>query len=60
MHAWQVSSFGVDSLEVVERSTPAPGPGEVLIAVHAVSLNYRDLLVVQGIYNPKMRLPRIP
>jgi NADPH:quinone reductase-like Zn-dependent oxidoreductase len=23
-------------------------------------LNYRDLLVVKGLYNPKMRLPRIP
>ena len=60
MPAWQVSSFGIDSLEVVERPTPAPGPGEVLIAVHAISLNYRDLLVVQGKYNPKMKLPRIP
>jgi len=60
MLAWQISSFGVDSLEVVERPTPAPGPGEVLVAVHAISLNYRDLLVVKGKYNPKMKLPRIP
>jgi len=28
--------------------------------VHAVSLNYRDLMVVEGLYNPKMHLPRIP
>jgi NADPH:quinone reductase-like Zn-dependent oxidoreductase len=44
----------------VERPTPAPGPGEVLVGVRAVSLNYRDLMVVKGFYNPKMRLPRIP
>ncbi len=28
--------------------------------IHAVSLNYRDLLMVRGHYNPKMALPRIP
>jgi NADPH:quinone reductase-like Zn-dependent oxidoreductase len=60
MRAWQVSAFGIDSLEFVERPTPAPGPGEVLVGVRAVSLNYRDLMVVKGVYNPKMKLPRIP
>jgi NADPH:quinone reductase-like Zn-dependent oxidoreductase len=34
--------------------------GTVLIRVHAVSLNYRDLRMVTGLYNPKMELPRIP
>jgi NADPH:quinone reductase-like Zn-dependent oxidoreductase len=60
MRAWQISSFGVDSLDFVERPTPEPGPGEVLVAVRAVSLNFRDLLVVKGVYNPKLQLPRIP
>jgi NADPH:quinone reductase-like Zn-dependent oxidoreductase len=60
MHVGQFSSFGVDSLEFVERSTPQPGPGEVLVRVHAISLNYRDLLMVKGLYNPKLKLPRIP
>ena len=60
MRAWQISSFGIDSLELVERPTPQPGPGEVLVKIHAVSLNYRDLMMVKGLYNPKMRLPRIP
>jgi NADPH:quinone reductase-like Zn-dependent oxidoreductase len=60
MRAWQVSAFGIDSLELVERPTLAPGPGEVLVGVRAVSLNYRDLMVVKGLYNPKMKLPRIP
>jgi len=60
MRVWQVSSFGVDSLEFVERSTPEPGPGEVLVKVHAISFNYRDLMMVKGLYNPKLKLPRIP
>ncbi len=60
MRVWQVPSFGIDSLELVERLTPQPGPGEVLVKIHAVSLNYRDLMMVKGTYNPKLRLPRIP
>jgi NADPH:quinone reductase-like Zn-dependent oxidoreductase len=60
MRVWQISSFGVDSLEFVERPTPTPGAGEVLVQVRAISFNFRDLLVVKGVYNPKLRLPRIP
>ncbi|HEY1903715.1 MAG TPA: NAD(P)-dependent alcohol dehydrogenase [Terracidiphilus sp.] len=60
MRVWQISSFGIDSLEFAERPTPSPGAGEVLVKVHAISFNYRDLLVVKGIYNPKLKLPRVP
>jgi NADPH:quinone reductase-like Zn-dependent oxidoreductase len=60
MRVWQISSFGVDSLEFVERPTPSPEAGEVLVKVRAISFNYRDLLVVKGLYNPKLKLPRIP
>ncbi len=60
MRAWQISAFGLDSLDLVERPTPDPGPGEVLVGVRAISLNFRDLMMVKGLYNPKMRLPRIP
>jgi NADPH:quinone reductase-like Zn-dependent oxidoreductase len=50
---------GVDSLNIIERQEPRPGPGEVLIRVRAVSLNYRDLLIVHGRY-PGAKLPLIP
>jgi NADPH:quinone reductase-like Zn-dependent oxidoreductase len=60
MFAWQISSFGIDSLEFVERPSPTPGPGEVLVLVRAISFNYRDLLMVKGQYNPKLAFPRIP
>jgi NADPH:quinone reductase-like Zn-dependent oxidoreductase len=53
-------SFGLESLEVVERPEPKPGPGEVLLRMKAFSLNYRDLLVVKGLYNPKLKLPLVP
>ena len=60
MRVWQISSFGIDFLEFVERPDPEPGPGQVVVRVHAISFNYRDLMMVKGIYNPKLRLPRIP
>lgn len=60
MRVWQISAFDVDSLEFTERPTPGPGRGEVLVKIHAISFNYRDLLMVKGLYNPKLKLPRIP
>ena len=60
MHVWQISSFGIDALEFAERPSPEPGRGQILIRVHAISFNFRDLLMITGLYNPKLKLPRIP
>jgi NADPH:quinone reductase-like Zn-dependent oxidoreductase len=60
MRAWQITKFGIDELELVDRAGRAPGAGEVRVRVRAVSFNYRDLMMVLGKYNPKMALPRIP
>jgi len=51
---------GIDSLLLVEREAPKAGPGQVVIRVHAVSLNYRDLLIAQGRYMRGLKLPLIP
>jgi len=53
-------TFGLDALTLVDRPDPVPGPRQVLIRLRAVSLNYRDLLMVQGLYYPKQPLPLIP
>jgi NADPH:quinone reductase-like Zn-dependent oxidoreductase len=53
-------SFGIENLAIVERPRPLPGHGEVVVKVRAASVNYRDLLVVKGLYNPRLPLPRIP
>jgi NADPH:quinone reductase-like Zn-dependent oxidoreductase len=34
--------------------------GDLAVRLRAVSLNFRDLLTLQGKYNPKMRLPLVP
>ncbi|MBW4027531.1 zinc-dependent alcohol dehydrogenase family protein [Acidipila rosea] len=60
MKVWQISSFGIDNLELNDLPMPHPAPGQVVIKIHATSLNYRDLMMVLGKYNPKMALPRIP
>ena len=60
MRAFQISQFGLETLHLVDLPTPACGDGMVLIRVHATSLNYRDLLMVRGHYDPKLKMPRIP
>ncbi|MCK2215014.1 NAD(P)-dependent alcohol dehydrogenase [Actinomadura sp. ATCC 31491] len=51
MPAWRArSGGGIDGLELREEPEPVPGPGEVLVAVKAVSLSYRELLVLRGEY----------
>ena len=60
MKVWRILQFGIENLELADLPDPRPERGEVLVKIHAVSLNFRDLMVVVGKYNPKMHLPRIP
>ncbi len=60
MKAWRIPQFGIENLTLDEVPKPAPAAGEVLIAVHAVSLNFRDLSMIRGTYNPKLAPGRIP
>lgn len=61
MRACQIQgSFGVEHLGWVERPDPTPGAGEVVVQMRAASLNYRDLLMITGKYNPRQPLPLVP
>ena len=60
MRRYAFSQFGLDHLHVQEVDLPTPGPGEVRVAMKAWSINYRDLLVVSGGYNPRLKLPATP
>jgi NADPH:quinone reductase-like Zn-dependent oxidoreductase len=52
---------GIDDVQLVERETPKPGPGQVLVRMRAASLNYRDLLMVSGMYaRGGLPLPLVP
>src|SRR4051812_5962195 len=60
MKAYEINEFGIDKLTERELDVPTPGDGEVLVKLHAASINYRDVMVVNGTYNPRMKLPAIP
>lgn len=60
MRAYRLSQFGLDHLHMKSSPPPTPGDGEVLIQVKAISLNHRDLMVIDGRYHPKLPLPAVP
>ena len=61
MKAYRVHEMsGPGGLRLDDLPDPAPGPGQVLVRLQACSLNFRDLLVCKGVYNPKLRLPFVP
>jgi NADPH:quinone reductase-like Zn-dependent oxidoreductase len=60
MKVWQVAhDWSIEGMELVDRPDPVPGPGQVTVRIHAASLNFRDLLTVQG-KGGAYKLPLIP
>ena len=54
MRIYQYEKFkGIESLTPAWRPTPKPGPGQVLVRIHAVSLNYKDLLWLWAFLRPR-------
>ncbi len=51
-----VDTGALEELEPVGE----PGPGEVVLRMTAWSLNFRDLLMVRGEYDPRLKLPYVP
>lgn len=62
MRAWKLTGgFGVDNLSCDKVDEPGSLSSiEVRVKIHACSLNYRDVMVIRGHYNPEQRLPLIP
>ncbi len=61
MRALVVKEHGsLENLLLEEIPDPVPGPGEVLIDVHAASVNFADLLVIAGTYQILPKLPFSP
>ena len=62
MKAWQVTSLGEprDVMELSEVDKPTPGPGQILVEVSAVALNFPDVLMCRGLYQVKPPLPFTP
>ena len=60
MKAYEVQEFGIDRLSLVDRPEPVAEEGQIVVRLHAWSLNFRDMMVVRGEYNPKMKRPIVP
>jgi NADPH:quinone reductase-like Zn-dependent oxidoreductase len=56
---FELTDYGVDNLNLVSRPDAEPGPGEVLLDVRAISLNYRDLSTIEGRYARGLDLPAV-
>ncbi|KAI0887026.1 NAD(P)-binding protein [Annulohypoxylon maeteangense] len=48
---------GFDELQFTEAPIPQVGENEVLVKIHAASLNYRDLMIPKGIYPFATKFP---
>lgn len=61
MKAYQVlTDEGIDAVRFVDLPEPKPEPGQVMLKVHANSLNYRDHFIVKGGYPRNDKRPLIP
>jgi NADPH:quinone reductase-like Zn-dependent oxidoreductase len=61
MKAYEVRQFGnIENLTLVERDEPQAAADEVVVRLRAASLNFRDLMFVKGVYNPRAKLPTVP
>src|SRR5437016_3628117 len=60
MKAFTTLGDGIAALKVVELPLPAPESHQVLVKMTAAALNYRDLLLTNGVRSLKPLAPRIP
>ena len=61
MKAYQVvTDEGIDAVRFLDLPEPKPEPGQVMLKVHANSLNYRDHFIVKGGYPRNDKRPLIP
>ncbi|HEX2259197.1 MAG TPA: alcohol dehydrogenase catalytic domain-containing protein, partial [Actinomycetota bacterium] len=59
MRALAMNGYGLKQVGLVELPDPHPGPGEVLVRVHAAALNRLDLWTSSGSLNIEHRFPHV-
>jgi NADPH:quinone reductase-like Zn-dependent oxidoreductase len=60
MKVYEIQGSDIDALKLADRPDPKPSYGQVVVRVHASSLNYRDLLVLAGSYGAGSQSNVIP
>jgi NADPH2:quinone reductase len=51
---------GPEALEIGSFADPVPGPGEILVEVHAAAVSFMDALMVSGRYQMRPTTPFVP
>ena len=57
---WELHDFGRKGLRLAQALQPDPGPAEIIVAVKAVALNYRDLLIMRDGMGMRIPMPFVP
>ena len=52
MKVWEVKDLGLDNLSLTEKKIRSIADDEVLVEMKAATLNYRDLIMIDGGYGP--------
>ncbi|KAN0042718.1 hypothetical protein ACTA71_012641 [Dictyostelium dimigraforme] len=62
MKAWVIESYDKGFSGLVQKEIPIPEPNDnqVLLKISSVSLNYRDSIILLGIYEPRYKVGLIP
>jgi NADPH:quinone reductase len=61
MRAVVCRSYGTpDDLVIEDVAEPVPGPGQLLVRVHAAAVNFPDVLLIAGKYQIKIPVPFTP
>ena len=61
MKTWRVvAGSQIEGLKLSEEAPGKPSPSQVRVRLHAASLNFRDLMVVKGMYPPGSTAPLVP
>ncbi|MBI1211625.1 MAG: zinc-binding dehydrogenase [Alphaproteobacteria bacterium] len=60
MKVWEIqNAYGLEHLAIADKPEPKPERGQIVVAMKAASLNYRDLLTVKG-FGGAFPLPLVP
>jgi NADPH:quinone reductase len=61
MRAVVCRSYGTpEDLVIEELAEPVPGPGQLVVRVHAAAVNFPDVLLIAGKYQVKIPVPFVP
>jgi NADPH:quinone reductase-like Zn-dependent oxidoreductase len=59
-HVYRIKAGNIKNLKITQEELPAPGPGEVTVAVKTIGLNFADVFAIWGLYSATPKGEFIP